>query len=564
VTTWTREAIGAFVRGRAISLRDPAVEPMPVPAWMAESAAGVSTVTGAQRVAAAHPDDRDAIANTFLGAVIDPGVAYHVSYRIRSGEDWVGETLSVLNLSDVEEVGGIICAMVRDESPDGALTVEVQPLSIYEHDSAAWVLGTINFTGRIIHVEGRVRDLFGRDPDDVVGRSHLELLDPGSYEDGLPMWFSLFEAPGITRTSRRRYVWPDGTSIWGETSYLSRALDDGRMEVFFVAVDITARRAQEDALRASHEEVRVLAEESRHVAEEFRLLAEEIPAAVFRADRTGRILFHNARWESVLRGDRAEVAHLSETVHPDDRQALRDLLDGLTAESHAERRSVRLRGRQPGQMLEIVCRVVKEPDGDLRTVVGSIDDVSDEVALRTRAEEDGLTGLLNRQAMDERIDRSLQAGRTCILVFIDLDGFKPVNDTYGHERGDLVLRTMAGRIRTAMRPEDHVGRYGGDEFVVLCEDAGPELPGADDAVRARLNAAVHQPVTWAGGSWSAGASIGVARPRPGDTLASFVRRADLDMLASKRRHHAARAAPRPGGRPRSEPDHKGSSRILDG
>jgi diguanylate cyclase (GGDEF)-like protein len=121
-----------------------------------------------------------------------------------------------------------------------------------------------------------------------------------------------------------------------------------------------------------------------------------------------------------------------------------------------------------------------------------------------------------------------------VLVFIDLDGFKSVDDTYGHEAGDRVLQAVARRLLAAVRPLDIVGRYGGDEFVVLCaiSESGSDAAGL---IADRLAGAMLPPVEWDGGSWRAGASIGLARPEPGDDVRTLVRRADLDMFEAKKR-----------------------------
>ena len=543
--TWTRDAVARFVSDRIVSLRDETVELMPVPSWILDCAAGESEATGGQRVAAIHPDDRDLLINAYLAALAEPNVTFEASYRIRSGDGWANETIAVVNLFELDDVGGILCALKRDDGALAAKEVESQSVSAYEHDEAAWMLGTVARSGTITHVEGRVQDLLGREPTEVIGHSSLDFLDPDSYEDGVPMWLSLFAKTGVTRTSRRQYVRPDGSTVWAEISYLSRDRADGEREAVFIAADITRRRAQEEALQAGHDEIRMLAEESRHQAREFRLLAEELPTAVFHADHTGRILFHNARWDTIVGAD-SSVTQLFDVVHPHERRRLRDVLHSLTTATSSERRSVQLRGRRARQVLELVCRVVQEPGAELTTIVGSIDDVSDALALRSRAEHDALTRLLNRGAMDAHIDEALRDGVDTLLAFIDLNGFKPVNDVHGHERGDLVLQTIAQRLAAAVRPDDLVSRYGGDEFVVLCMMPGQELD--EEILRSRLAAVLVPPVTWPGGSWSAGASIGVARPVPGDDHGAVVRRADIDMLAAKRLRYAP-----PGGSPESAP-----------
>lgn len=151
---------------------------------------------------------------------------------------------------------------------------------------------------------------------------------------------------------------------------------------------------------------------------------------------------------------------------------------------------------------------------------------------------DQLTGLANRQwlqrALDEAIDRSVRAHEPLALVFLDLDGFKPVNDRWGHAAGDGVLRELADRLRVGVRAGDFVGRMGGDEFVAICANAT-----LDDAVSIaeRIVTVAGQPILVEGVPVSVSVSAGVATYVPdtdvrptGDQL---LIRADAAMYRSK-------------------------------
>ena len=138
-------------------------------------------------------------------------------------------------------------------------------------------------------------------------------------------------------------------------------------------------------------------------------------------------------------------------------------------------------------------------DGRGLRIVLHVEDVSErrelEDRLRQQALHDALTGLPNRLLLLDRVEHALAAGRRSglpvTLLFLDLDGFKAVNDTHGHDAGDRVLQTVAGRIEQVLRPGDTAARLGGDEFVVLCPDTGAEQ-GA--AVAQRLREAVARPL----------------------------------------------------------------------
>ncbi|SDH10306.1 GGDEF domain-containing protein [Roseospirillum parvum] len=155
--------------------------------------------------------------------------------------------------------------------------------------------------------------------------------------------------------------------------------------------------------------------------------------------------------------------------------------------------------------------------------------------LESLARVDGLTGLANRMTFDERMEtevtRGARSGRGFALLYLDLDGFKAINDSAGHAAGDIVLRDVAEALKGCCRAADLPARVGGDEFVVLL----PEVPDADAArtvaekVLARIEA-----LTWPHGM-TVGVSVGVALwPDHGRTATDLMRRADEAMYAAKK------------------------------
>jgi diguanylate cyclase (GGDEF)-like protein len=151
---------------------------------------------------------------------------------------------------------------------------------------------------------------------------------------------------------------------------------------------------------------------------------------------------------------------------------------------------------------------------------------------------DPLTGLANRSLILDHLQQALaRAGRRSSLsavIFLDLDDFKPINDTFGHLAGDEILVRIAERLHSAVRPSDTLGRWGGDEFVVVCED----LERASDApaIVARLAAAFDEPFTVHGTDLHVTASIGVAvSGGDDDHPAALIHAADAAMYRVK--HH---------------------------
>src|SRR5262249_38114496 len=155
--------------------------------------------------------------------------------------------------------------------------------------------------------------------------------------------------------------------------------------------------------------------------------------------------------------------------------------------------------------------------------------------LEYRAYHDSLTRLPNRTAFLERLDTALtnaQAHDACIAVmFIDVNSFKEVNDSFGHAVGDRLLDEVARRLGGAMRPGHVVARFGGDEFTVLLERVGE--PDAAQSIAARLSDAVEGPMQAGSTSLSISVSIGCAVSTPDCSADDLLREADLSMYVQK-------------------------------
>jgi len=171
--------------------------------------------------------------------------------------------------------------------------------------------------------------------------------------------------------------------------------------------------------------------------------------------------------------------------------------------------------------------------------IAQIQDITDRRAaqerLAHRALHDPLTGLPNRDLLMDHLShalaRSARAGTLAAVMFCDLDHFKSVNDTHGHEAGDELLVVVADRLRGVMRPGDSVARLGGDEFVVVAE--GVPDAAAVRALADRVRRALDAPVQIAGHALHARASIGVVVATAEDDARSVLREADAAMYRAK-------------------------------
>jgi diguanylate cyclase (GGDEF)-like protein/PAS domain S-box-containing protein len=335
--------------------------------------------------------------------------------------------------------------------------------------------------GRIVFVNALAGELFGYARDELVGRPVSTLWPErvrDRYRRNMELYFAT-EHP-LRFSSEAWGLRCDGTEFVGEMSWGIVDTPGGPL-LLAIGRDVSERRVAEARLRA----VTALGERALAGAE----LAELAGDAVERLRET-------------LPLRRAEL-RLTDA----DALVLGD--DGGTAELRLE--------LGPGD--ELVAWLERAPDEEETAFLRAIATVLGTALARLRSDErmrhdalhDPLTGLANRTLLRDRLEhalaRSERDGPSTGLLFLDLDGFKDVNDRFGHAAGDAVLAELAGRLRAAVRPSDTVARFGGDEFIVVAEAV--DCPAAS-ALGRRLAAAIARPLVVAGAEHRLSASIGVA------------------------------------------------------
>lgn len=296
-----------------------------------------------------------------------------------------------------------------------------------------------------------------------------------------------------------------------------------------------------------------------------RYLIDQSPDLIYTLDQVGRFTFVNQRFNRLLGFTREELIgnHYSAIMHRDDvkraEYAFNERRTGQRACSNVELR-VRRRGGD-GTPCTIVLSAVglytpgakdaadksapDKPTDGRSGFIGTYG-VGRDISDRKRAEElvsyhayyDVLTGLPNRTLFRDRLRQAIAQARRhrtrLAVMFIDLDRFKLINDTYGHVRGDLFLQQVAGRLRRQLRSSDTLCRLGGDEFTVLV----PDLRSVDDAAQKaqQFLEALRRPFIVENDELSATASIGLSVfPDHGANEDELIRNADLAMYQVKRR-----------------------------
>jgi diguanylate cyclase (GGDEF)-like protein/PAS domain S-box-containing protein len=389
--------------------------------------------------------------------------------------------------------------------------------------------------GRIVRFNCTCELATGHTAAEVTGKRFWDLFLPAEERSAAEAYFTNLTPADFPDVFGNVWIRRDGTELCVDWSNVAMLDEDGEItHVIATGIDVTARQAAEGDLRDAQERFRQAFD---HASIGMCLVG--IGSSFIQVNKALCEMFGRTEAE-LLKMTMADV------THPDDFAAGGVAVTAMKAGSSEPFHGVKRYFHADGHIVwgQVTVSAVRPEGNKPLYLVTQIEDITErreaEALLVHQALHDSLTGLPNRALLIDRLKQVLaRADRHSALtavVFIDLDGFKDINDSLGHDIGDHVLREVAQRISQQVRPADTVARLGGDEFVVLCSDLHTEQSAVE--ISERLTSAVAKPVTVGNFEVEVTASIGIAlsdAQSDGEALTpeDMLRNADAAMYGAK-------------------------------
>ncbi len=483
---------------------------------------------------AVHPDDRGRVHNAYTDSLVTHA-PYDIVHRLLFADGrikFVNEHCETL----VDDRGKAIRALgtVQDIT-ERMLAENTLRVSEARYRAVAYTASdaivTANSAGNIAGWNRGAETIFGYTDAEVSGRP-LTVLMPRRYHDrhlagmnrvlsgGMPhiMGIKTLELEGLRK---------DGSEFPLELSLAKWESADGQ---FFTGIirDITARKQDEIALKDS---------ESR-----FRFMLENSPIAARITNlATGQVVFANQRYAALIDLVPRKVIGIDPQQYYANPQDYVDVLERLGKGERVTNRLIELLIHNGHERTKwALASYLQLEYQNKPAILGWFYDITDrkemEEQVQHLAYHDPLTDLPNRMLFTDRVQQALATAKRdqsqLALMFIDLDKFKPVNDTHGHDIGDLLLREVAQRIQDSLRESDTVARIGGDEFVELLPVIKTELDALEVAEKIRFS--LNQPFRLAGHDLSISSCAGIAiYPEHGNEEKQLMKNADAAMYYAK-------------------------------
>jgi len=402
-----------------------------------------------------------------------------------------------------------------------------------EHDRDAFftlsadLLAIAGTDGYLSQVNLAWTDTLGWTAEDLTGRPFIEFVHPDDVAATEAEAARIYRG-GVAKGFRNRYRHADGSYRWLEWN--TRAANNGLL--YCSAREVTARIESEERLRSQDHKI--------------RLLLDNANDAFVGMSEQGIITEWNKQAEATFGWSAQEVIGqpMAEMLAPvrmrQGHNAGMAAFLRRGAQAPARKRVEVPALRKDGSEILVEITVGVVPFGREQYFYAFMRDVSEQrrmsEELHHRATHDFLTGLPNRYEFMGRLQQAIDAigrePRALALLFIDLDGFKAVNDLCGHETGDAVLTAFGRRLTASVRRTDQVARLAGDEFVVLLDHLHDPCADAAQVVDKIQQAAI-QPYPEVAGRTAPGATIGMALHRPGESADKLLSRADAAMYVAK-------------------------------
>lgn len=479
-----------------------------------------------------HPEDLDDDLNLMHEVLGGERDTYTLEKRYRHLDGrivWAQLTVSV-----TRDAGGqpeCFVAQVIDISAQKAALEDRDAFFMLSPDLLA-IAGT---DGRLRQVNPAWTEALGWTSEDLTSRPFIDFVHPDDVDRTLAEAESIY-AGGLTTGFCNRYRHAAGGYRWLEWS--TRSVGSGRL--YCTVRDVTEFVENAEALRAQEEKIRLLLDQANDA-----FIGMDEHSVITEWNKQAELTFGWKAEEAIGRPMVELIApERLRQRHLDGMAAFLSASDGRTYTKRVEVPAL----RRDGTEILVEFSVGMLPHRGRRYFYAFLRDVSEQRRLAEQmhyqATHDFLTGLPNRYAFMERlqhaIDTTQRTPHSLALLFIDLDGFKSVNDLCGHEAGDAVLIDFGRRLTGAVRRTDTVARLAGDEFVVMLDQAGDARADIEQVARKILVAAA-LPYDAAAGCEPIGASIGVAFHVPGDSADALLSRADTAMYAAKKagKHRAA-------------------------
>jgi diguanylate cyclase (GGDEF)-like protein/PAS domain S-box-containing protein len=492
---------------------------------------------------AVHPEDREQVNRAYRESLAS-GIPYDIVHRLQMAdgrvkhvrercETWFDDTGQPLRSS-----GTVQDITDRQLAEQALRESEARFRLVFEQ--AAGGIAFADGQGTLMMVNEAFCRLLGYPPERLRGMNFAEFTHP----DDLPREFACFEeiVAGKRESYRleKRYLHPQGAPLWVDVSVAVSRDGQGRPVSFVgIAFDISARKQIERLL----EESRLRYEEAEERLRLFAKVFENSGEAILITDPQARILDVNQAFTRLTGYDLEEVRGQNPRLLSSGREGAPFFAEmwrrlGEEGSWQGEVWDRRKDGEVYPKWLNI--NALRNERGEITHYIGSFIDISQiknaEASIRFLAHHDPLTGLPNRFTLQARLGQTLADARRfshgVAVLFIDLDRFKTINDSLGHQVGDQLLIEVARRLGQALRETDTVARLGGDEFVIVL----PHITHLIDVVKiARtLVRNVSQPVRLGELLLHTSPSIGVSLfPSDGEDGETLLKNADTAMYHAK-------------------------------